>query len=1028
MKIKYIISIKKVLLCMFLLLIFTSIASAQTKKNAKVFFVGSVTDTFGSPIAGAEVRLQNSDKMAVTNINGKFELNVYDTEAVLEVSHEGFKTSTITKGAEMSLDIQLQKDASNRDRVISMVYESRPEYSIGAAVTTISGEELNRTPYINLAAALVGRLPGLMTRVTNAEPGSEDYTLNIRGIGTSNGRSALVLIDGVKSNNLQEINPRDVASVTIYKDGASNILYGMQAGNGIISVVTRSGDFGKPRIRVTADHSFQQPLNTPDMLNSWEYASLRNQAYANDNPTTAPNHFYSDSQIANYRKNFQSGDSAGLFPNNNWYKTFMQPMVKTQRYNLSSTGGIDGLKYYTNVGYSNVGSPYKTDGGTPQSIDRIDFRTNVDVKLNNYLDAFMKISGLVRRTTGSRIGSSTILSSLFNLPPTMYGPLTPERQVIATDQETEPTYGRINSSGNIKQTTTKMNTILGLNVNLGFITEGLSVKTMAMLDATANSNVNGTTTYERWIRNEARQDSLRFIKQGAQLNTPLTLSKNSTTSYMSNVNGLLAYDKKFDLHAIGAMTFIRYQRENHADLNINGILPYQRLTYGGRLNYGYSNLVFAELAASYEGSEQFSPDRRFGLFPAGSLAWVVSNHDFLKDNKTITYLKLRGSYGIVGNDQFGAERFLYLDNIAKSGSSFVGSLFTPVDETQKGNPLLTWEKSHKANIGFELGLWNQITFGLDLFDENRTDILVTRNSVPASQGVPTANLAMANLGVISNKGFEVQLGYSKIFSKDFSVNVTSYLDYNINKTIESDEISLGSDYAYEYRAKGYSMGQNFGYIVDKSNGNGYFNSAAEILNSGLTYEGKAPRPGDFIYKDLNGDKIINAKDQAPMGYSSIPQISWGVNLHLEWKNFDASILMQGVGRVSQFNGGMGFYDYINGGTYFDTHRNAWTPDRYAKGELITAPALATVQSTSNRSNDYYLTDKSFTRLKNVEIGYQIPYNVAKVIKTESVRIYVSGNNLLTFDKMNNKDIDVEMGSYTAFPTNRTWNVGLNVTF
>ena len=573
-----------------------------------------------------------------------------------------------------------------------------------------------------------------------------------------------------------------------------------------------------------------------------------------------------------------------------------------------------------------------------------------------------------------------------------------------------------------------MNTILGLNINLGFITKGLSAEAMAMFDATATSTIRGTTGFERWMRDETRMDTLKFIKQGTQLATPLSLGKSASSSYMSNSNAVLKYERTFGQNTISAISFMRYQVENRANLDIIGILPFQRLTYGGRINYGFSNIVFAEIAASYEGSEQFHPDRRFGFFPAASVAYVISNHEFLKDNKVITNLKLRASSGIVGNDQLGPERFLYKDNISKTGTGFIGALAAPVNEVQKGNAMLTWEKSHKTNLGLELALWNQLTFGLDLFNEDRTDILVAPNSIPTIQGLPTANLAPINKGRVVNQGFEVQLGYNKAFSKDFSMSLMGYLDYNKNITKISDELPLGSDYAYQYRTLGYSMGQSWGYLIDKSNGNGYFNTAEEITNSGLTYEGRAPRLGDFIYQDLNDDNIINPKDQAPIGHTATPQISWGANLNLKFKNFDLSVLVQGIGQQSQFYNGLGFYDSSNGGTYFDLHRNAWTPERYAAGELITSPALSVTSSASNRANDYYLADKQYTRLKNVELGYQIPTKVARIIKTEAVRIYVQGNNLLTFDNMKFKDIDPEMSTLSSFPTSRTFNVGLNVTF
>lgn len=1025
MKKRYIISLKEILLCLVIVTAGFNWLSAQPKGNLPMLS-GKVTDTFGNPIAGVAVHVLNSDKATITDFSGNFALPLNEAGAAVEFTRSGFSTLKLTWGETKTRRITLQKDASNKDRIISTVYDQRPDYSVTTSVATISGEELSKTPYMNLAAALAGRLPGLISRLGNAEPGSEGYSLVIRGLGTSNGRAPLVLIDGVASDNLQIINPRDVESVTIFKDAAATVLYGMQGGNGIISVITKRGNYGKPRISVNTDHSIQQPVKTPQMLHSWEYAALRNEAYKNDG--FGDNYVYSIAQIEGYLK----GVNRDVFPDNNWYKTFMKPVVQSQRYNVSASGGGDALKYYSNMAYSHVGGPFEvqqTAYNASQALDRFNFRTNVDVKLNNYISSFMNISGIVQRANGSTSANSGILSSIFNLPPTVYGPLTPEGQVIATPQETDPAYGLINRSGYRKQTSTKMNAILGLNVDLSFITEGLSTRASAMFDASALSNINGNANFERWMRNEAAfPDSLAFIKQGPQLNTPLTLTKGVSYSYMSDMNWLLRYNKTMGQHSLGAMGFTRYQYENRAALDLTGILPYKRMTYGARLNYGYANLLFAELAASYEGSEQFAPGRRFGFFPAASMAWVISNHGFLKESKSVTNLKIRASYGVVGNDELFGTRYLYLDNIKQIGGQFIPGRGINVEEIQRGNPLLTWEKAHKSNIGIELGLWNQFTMVADFFRENRTDILVNRIRVPASQGLPAGRLAPLNMGRVLNRGFEVQLGYSQAFNKDFSVAVQTYLDYNKNITKVSDEIKLGKDYAYRNLSTGYSFGQNRGYLIDKSNGNGYFNSQEEITNSGLRYDGRAPRPGDFIYKDLNGDKVIDVKDMAPIGNPNFPRISWGANVNLGWKNFDAAILFQGIGQVSQYYSGMGFFDYINGGTYFDMHRNAWTAERYASGAKITAPALSTSQSASNRVNDFYVLNTQYARLKNIEIGYQLPSNLVKKAKSESVRVYVSGHNLLTFDRLNNKNLDPEMGSLTTFPTNRTWNIGLNVTF
>lgn len=1022
MKNRYMVSLKTLFLCIVGMFGWICLLSAQQTNSKLSSLSGKVQDKSGHSISGAQIRILNSDNSTITDESGFFEINIFeDNKSSLEISHIGFATKRIVLTGSKYFDVTLQRDVSNKDRIISTVYNKLPDYSTTSSFAIITGEQLNKTHNINIGAGLTGRLPGLTTRLTDASSGSENYSFNIRGIGTSNGTTPLVLIDGVVSGNLQNINPLEVESVTILKDAAATALYGMQGGNGIISVITKRGNnSGKPHVSINVENFVYQPIRTPDMVHSWEYASMRNEAYKNDG--YGNNFVYSDAKIQNYL----NGVNRNLYPDNNWYKTFVKPTVQAQRYNVSASGGSSTAKYYTNVSYLHVGGPFKVEQekyNPSQSIDKVNIRTNVDVKLNNFVSSFMNISGSVARTNGSTSSNGSILRSVFNLPPTLYGPLTPSGQVITTPQETNPTYGMINQNGYQKQTTTIMTANLGLNVDLSFLVPGLSSRASATFDASANSIINGSTDYERWIRNESFPDSMAFIKQGTQLYKPLTITKNVTSKYSSNLDWLLNYKRKIKKYSIEGLAFARYQYNT-----LDEPLVYKRMTYGGRLNAGYNNIYFAEVAASYEGTEKFAPGHRYGLFPTASIAWVVSNQEFLKNNKVITNLKIKASSGLVGNDQLFGPRYLYLDYIRQVTARFISTLGGNIEEEQFGNPLLTWEKSRKSDISIELGLFNQFTFSADFFRENRSDILVVGNSIPATQGVPIGSLAPINIGQVLNQGFEIQLGYSKNFNKHFSISVQSYLDYNKNITKAGSEVKLGEDYAYRNRIVGYSVGQTWGYLVDRSNGSGYFNSQQEITNSGLRYEGRAPRPGDFIYRDLNGDKVIDAKDMAPIGNPGFPRISWGTNVNLNWKNFETDIQFQGIGENSQYYSDLGFFDYINGGTYFNIHRNAWTAERYANGTKISAPALSTTQSSSNQLNDFYVLNKQFIRLKNVEISYKIPVKLSKKLGTEFVKVYVSAQNLFTIDKLGNKDLDPEMGSISSFPTNRTWNVGLNVNF
>lgn len=910
------------------------------------------------------------------------------------------------------------------DKEVSLLYDRRPDYSVTSSVTTISGEELMKTHAYNLPAALVGRIPGLIVRQTGFTPGEEQYGFNIRGDHSTNGNSPLILIDGVVSTNISDIVPQDVESVSVLKDAAATNLYGVQGGAGIISIITKRGTLGAPRITVNANYTLQQ-AKAPDMLHSWEYAALRNQAYINDG--NIANKPYTDDQIKKYR----SGENRELYPDNNWYDMFVKPMVHTQQVNLSASGGTDVIKYYTNVGYVHQGDPFKVEQEGYKAnrfLNEYNFRTNLDVMAHKYVKVSANVSGFVHNSNNSRSSKTDILSSMFTLDPTVYGPLTPDGEVVTTTTETEGPFGRINRNGYRKNVSTNLNAIIGADVDLSFLIKGLSTSGTIMFDAKSSSNISGNTNYERWVRDATKPDELAFIKNGTQINEPLSLTKGVSYDYRSDFTWLLKYKKSLGNHSFGVLGMLKYQYENIADLSILGILPYVKMIYGGKIDYSYKDFLFAEFTGNYAGSEQFSRDHRYAFSPVGSVAWVASNQDFLKGNPILSYLKLRASYGQVRSDQLWGIRYLYLDNITKGGGNFISEYNGGIMELQRGNPDLKSEKSTIANLGLEVGLWNQFTFIVDLFRDKRQDILIARNSVPLTQGLPLLSLATANMGEMVNKGIELQLGYRKSVSKDLSFGAQAYFTFSKNKVDNFDEVERASDYAYRLRTEGYSLHQQWGYLVDKSNGNGYFNSEDEIIRSGLTYEGRNPRPGDLIYKDLNNDKIIDDKDLAPIGHTVLPRINYALNLTANWKQFDISAFIQGTGQTSGFYSGYGFDETYGGGIYAPIHREAWTAERYAAGDPVSAPALSVSTSSSRKNNDFFLKNKSYLRLKNLEVGYSIPMQADAKKFCKGIRLYLSGMNLLTFDKLDYKGLDPEMSQLDGFPAYRSYHVGLNLIF
>jgi TonB-linked SusC/RagA family outer membrane protein len=402
---------------------------------------------------------------------------------------------------------------------------------------------------------------------------------------------------------------------------------------------------------------------------------------------------------------------------------------------------------------------------------------------------------------------------------------------------------------------------------------------------------------------------------------------------------------------------------------------------------------------------------------------VVSSEPFFKQIKAIDFFKIRTSYGLVGNDRLGGTRFLYLDNIAAGTGGYSSSLGNSqvINTSLLKNEDLTWEVAKKTNIGIEVGFLNSFNLIVDIFNEDRDNILRTRGTVPALNGLPNSVLPPANVGIINNRGYEVELNYKKKIGKDFSLQSRLNVSFARNIQDNVDEAQQPADFAYRYRQTGYRIGQYFGYVIDK-----YFDSADEIAKSpkqdGL---GGITRPGDFKYKDLNGDGKIDAKDQAPIGYSNIPEYTFGAAFSVNYKNFDMSVLFQGTTNVTYRFQGRGTYAGVN---YVNRHLESWTEERLATGLPINYPRISLSTNQSQIANDFFIVDASFVRLKNLEIGYTIPAKWTNKINSKGIRLYANSLNLFTWDRLPTNDFDPEQNLDLSYPVSRTFNFGANFSF
>ncbi len=1013
----------------------SSAAIAQDAANP-LKIRGTVLDSDGIPVAGAMVKSSNNGNEAVTDIDGNYEITVTDGSKSLNYNFIGYKTRTISvsKAAENGI-VSMGEPSGSLDEIIDLGYYKVTRRELTGAVSVVGGTELAKSPESNLGKTFAGRLPGLTVMEENGEPGlvaqsssNNGLTMIIRGLTTANGNKPLIIIDGQISpnENYMYITPEEIETVTVLKDASAMAIYGMQGGNGAIVIRTKSGRIGANKVSVYFDEALQQSSKTPYSISAAEYATLRNQAGYNDGLGKFSQ--FSQEQIDGY--------SATNHAYNPYNDLFNKTMWMT-RAGMSLTGGTERLQYYANVNYMHESSPFKAEENKnweynpAPGIDRFNFRSNIDVKINSWLSAMMRISGSINRVKTAGSTNANVYSALFKLPPTMYGSLSTVvndeegnivhkgNEVLTVDGVTDPVYGMLNRSGFIEQLKADVLSMGGLNADLSMVTEGLSASAVVAYQLSSNNNQSTLQKYQRWIAVQ-NGDEVNFQRLGSDENTPLSYAKTRQMYYNLNLSAFANYKRTFGDHYVSSMAYIFYQDLQTESTSGAAILPYKRESMGITATYGFKNRYFIRGDVAYSGSEQFHPDHRWYTTPSVSGTWIASDESFMQGIKPwVSLVKLRLSYGLNDNDQLGDGRMLYADNVDYQGNEFT-----------RGNPLLAPEKIYKTNYGIDLGFFdNDLSVSFDYFRQHCDNVLISSSTlVPSFQGVPLDYYPLVNEGRIKNHGFEVAALYHKAINRDWTVFVGGSFSYNKNEMVDMKEV-IRDGYAYPYAKAGQSIGQKWGYLIDYSNGNGMFNFSDEISGCGLDYSALGtPRPGDFKYVDLNKDGKIDSKDRAPIGYGDIPRGYYSINGGFAYKNFEVSFLFQGTTKRSITLSGVGAFETENQGVFNDIHMNAWTEERWNAGEKIDYPALSLSKSTSHNDNDYFIQDGSYLRLKNAEIAYTLPHKISKKAFAEKIRFALNGQNLFTIDHLRSKHIDAEIGKLSAFPTYRVINLGVKVTF
>ncbi|MBO0935377.1 TonB-dependent receptor [Fibrella sp. HMF5335] len=1003
--------------------------SPATPPTAGSVITGTVTTTDGEALPGVTILQKGTNRGTTTDLNGTFSLTIPDRTVTLTVSFVGYAAQDIPVGNQTSLTIQLKEDALALSEVVVVGYGTQKRSSLTGAVADISGRDIVQSPQPNVANSLVGRTPGLIALNRSGEPGRDGSQFFIRGRSTLGDTNPLIVIDGVANRlgGLDRLDPNEIESVSILKD-ASGSIYGAQAANGVILVTTRRGKKGKPQVTYNFNQGFSSPTRIPQMADAATYAQILNEINYYTDPSQGLNSRYSTAEI----EKFRNGSDPINYPNTNWLKAILKPVSPQHRHTLGISGGNDDVRYLVSVGNLYQDGIYRN--GTA-NYNQYSLRANIDANAGKNLTFGLDLNGRQEDRNYPLDSAARIFRYALRAYPTLVDRYPNGLPGSGTDQGRNPVLQVTDALGNQRDRRTYLNTTLRARENVPFV-PGLYVDGFVAVDKLFQFN---RTFRIPWTTYNYNAQANTYDPQLNQDNNA-GLSETQANVTQITLNGRVGYDRQFGVHGVSG--FLAYEQSTYRSDNFeafrNGFLSTAidqlfagsetgaqangaafesaRQNYFGRLQYNYQDRYLLEIQGRYDGSYNFAQAKRFGFFPAILAGWRISEEPWFKSSGTgfINSLKLRASYGLLGNDRIA--QYQYLSAFTFDQGYFLG----PTGGRQPGlssgveaNPNVTWETARTANLAIDAQLFNgKLNLTFDVFSTRRNNILTRRNqSVPDYTGLTLPN---ENIGILTNKGFDAQLTHNNSFGP-VNTSVGVNFTYARNRVVFLDEVTNLPAYQ---RQEGSALSDvSYGGLLYRSIG--IFRTQAEVdayphvLGAG---------PGDLRFEDVNGDNVIDEKDRIRPPYTSVPEIVYGLPLSVSYRGLSLNILVQGQARVSQYL----LLESGSTGNFFAADAaNRWRPDN-TDGTFPRVAAKMYDSVNGAYPNTYWLKNASFVRLKNVELGYTLPTTLLSKAKIQSVRVYVSAFNLFTIDQL--KTIDPEAGSSLgwSYPQQRLVNVGLNI--
>jgi TonB-linked SusC/RagA family outer membrane protein len=1058
----------------------------ESKAVSEKIVKGQVTGDDGEGIPGANIRIKDTTIGTVTDLDGNYQISVPNDEAVLIFSFIGMASQEEMVGNRSVINVHLTSDLAGLDEVVVVGFGTQKKESVVGAMSSINPSEL-KIPASNLTTALAGRVAGLVAYQTSGEPGKDNAQFLVRGVASFNSQNGpLILIDGVEltMDDLARLQPDDIESFSVLKDPTTTAIYGARGANGIILVTTKTGVEGPAVVNLRIENSFSEPTGLVDMADPVTHMRLQNEA----NRTRGDFATFTEEQIAGTIR----GGNKNIYPATDWYNQLFRDYANTTRFNLNVRGGGQKVRYYVAGSFNKDNGLLKVEP-TNNFTNGIDLkkyllRSNVNVDLHENTEMIVRLHSTIDDYRGPLQGGDAIYNAAVRTSPTRFPAVyDPDPTLIGVPHTIFgnglPPRGEGSSSGGdesnrpvwfnpyaelqrgYRDTRRQLSLVqLEFKQKLDAILPGLNARFLG--------NVNTTSFFEnrrgyspffyRLSTFDPFTEDYRLVRtaQGSGDESLSLLGGERTNNSVLYMEAALNYNQTYnEKHTVGGL-LVMIARE-YLDGNANTVqlsLPSRNLGISGRYSYDYDNRYFAEVNFGYNGSERFAKDNRFGFFPSFGAGWLLSNEPFLSGiSPAISRLKLRASFGWVGNDRIGDDRndrFFYLSevdlNSGQNSATFGRELNVDIPGViirRYANPLVTWEKSRKANLGLEVNFIDDaLQFRVDAFHEKRTSILQERADIPSTLGLQAT--LKTNVGEVTAKGIDASLDINHYITNDFWVTGRGTLTYSDNQYLVFEEPNYAAIGAPWKSNVGNNVTIAQGYIAERLfvDDKEAINSPAQFGSPGIDYGG-----GDIKYKDLNDDGVITTLDQAPIGKPQVPKMIYGMGLSAGYKRFDVNVFFQGLSEVSFFinpvttgpfvnsiqsaginavrdGSGNGFGNGAlseNGlmQAYADSHWSEENRDIYAIW-----PRLSTtvIQNNVQRST-WWLRDGSFLRLKQVEVGYNLLKNPDNKLGMTNLRVYATGTNLFTWSKFGLWDPELG-GNGLNYPLQRVINLGVHIGF